>query len=1149
MRAASEGLKKDAARAGTLYDEKHGDKMSDSRVDAMEVKLREMFEVRSGYRDEHSQAALLAKHFRSFDRDGSGVLDFDEFARAMLSLNFVGVQAETEALFDRYDSDLNGVLSYAEFARAVTGCSGRVLLNGRAQSLLERVRASILEAGGKNGIRTLGVILRRMDQNGNGVIELEVTHPRSLHGYAAYLPMFMQEFRDGIFQLGVCDAEPGELERTFRCFDRDQSGKITIDELMRGLRGSMPKRRILLVKKAFALLDTSGDGKATVEEVERLYDASQHPEVLAGRMKPRDAMLEMMSVFEQADSRGDGVVTWHEFLEYYKDLSAGILNDDEFELMVRNAWHLSGGVGWSANSSCRRVLATFRDGSQRVLEIENDLGIGASDTRRMMEKLAAQGYRDIKQQWMRRHLQSRSTTSHPSIAHPSSVSDMSRELSPSPSLSPEVFVRIESPIDIDEEDEVEKSLVIRDLDPMQYVLEWEHVTLKVEVPALKTSKGPSTMEERIILDDVNGVARSGEFVVVMGPSGAGKTSLLDCVAKRNRRATGQIVVNGTPLDEKMKSLMTYVVQDDLFYETLTVREHLIFQAKLRLGGVNSQQDIGRRVSKIMRDFGLAKVSSSLIGGPTSGLDSFMAESVVKQLLRIARQGKMVLATIHQPSSELFTCFDRLYLMANGNVIYDGLAKDAVAYFSSQGYSCPAFLNPADYFMRQLAVLDEESDQQTGSQRVQTLIESWKTHKDTASAGHGRVTSGQTSAFSDESKKRPGGIFQLMILSQRNTVRLVRDKLALRVSIMQSLMTAIIVGLVYLQLNVGETGVQNFVGVFFFMVASQTMITANGQFSSVPLELALVAREYESGLYYVLSWYAAKNISELPMQILLPMVFFVPVYFMIGINHGAFVYLYQQIIVVLVHSAAVGFGYMISCVCRRVDIAPIIGIVLLMPMVLLAGLLINSDDIPVYLVWLGFLSPLKYGFEGLMKIFWEKISLIPCSSAAQSCTAKSGDEVLATYRGRYHQSYFFPHSDLAISQTARTHVSASLDSVCGGFRKNHKVDSTQTAASLERKVADFDYYYDCCHKPVNYIASTMDTSPDFVEQMNYVILASRSNASKKMLNAAPIQDVWFCRNGETRSNKQLSAKSMISSNKAPSTPRMLGKRKEPQQDLL
>lgn len=142
-----------------------------------------------------------------------------------------------------------------------------------------------------------------------------------------------------------------------------------------------------------------------------------------------------------------------------------------------------------------------------------------------------------------------------------------------------------------------------------------------------------------------------------------------------------------------------------------------------------------------------------------------------------------------------------------------------------------------------------------------------------------------------------------------------------------------------------------------MVVSQTMITANGQFSSVPLELTLIAREYQSGLYHVTSWYLAKIVSELPMQILLPMVFFLPVYFMIDIGHGALVYVYQQVMVILVHSAAVGYGYMISCICRRADITPIIGIVLRMPMVLLAGLLINSEDIPVCLIWLEYLSPL------------------------------------------------------------------------------------------------------------------------------------------------------------------------------------------------
>ena len=152
--------------------------MADAKVDAMLDRLRQLFEVKSGYKDTAAQAQLLERHFKCFDTDGSGVIDFDEFSRAMVKLNFVGVQAEMEALFDRFDEDLNGVLSYAEVARGAFGCGGKPLLSDKAKSTVERVKDKLLEAGGKNGIRTLGVILRRMDLNGNGTLEPEVrTYP------------------------------------------------------------------------------------------------------------------------------------------------------------------------------------------------------------------------------------------------------------------------------------------------------------------------------------------------------------------------------------------------------------------------------------------------------------------------------------------------------------------------------------------------------------------------------------------------------------------------------------------------------------------------------------------------------------------------------------------------------------------------------------------------------------------------------------------------------------------------------------------------------------------------------------------------------------------------------------------------------------
>lgn len=72
----------------------------------------------------------------------------------------------------------------------------------------------------------------------------------------------------------------------------------------------------------------------------------------------------------------DGVVHPEEFERYYASLSASIDDDDYFELMIRNAWHISGGEGWAQNTTCRRVLVTRWDGKKEVVELKNDIGVG-----------------------------------------------------------------------------------------------------------------------------------------------------------------------------------------------------------------------------------------------------------------------------------------------------------------------------------------------------------------------------------------------------------------------------------------------------------------------------------------------------------------------------------------------------------------------------------------------------------------------------------------------------------------------------------------------------------------------------------------------------------------------------------------------------
>lgn len=88
--------------------------------------------------------------------------------------------------------------------------------------------------------------------------------------------------------------------------------------------------------------------------------------------------------------------------------------------------------------------------------------------------------------------------------------------------------------------------------------------------------------------------------------------------------------------------------------------------------------------------------------PTSGLDSFNAQKIVNVLNAEAKKGRIVIATIHQPSSEVYNSFDKLILMCEGNIIYQGSAAYAPRHFEESGFIIPRFSNPADYYMRVLS---------------------------------------------------------------------------------------------------------------------------------------------------------------------------------------------------------------------------------------------------------------------------------------------------------------------------------------------------------------------------------------------------------------------------------------------------------------
>lgn len=251
--------------------------------------------------------------------------------------------------------------------------------------------------------------------------------------------------------------------------------------------------------------------------------------------------------------------------------------------------------------------------------------------------------------------------------------------------------------------------------------------------------------EKIILDQVSGSVAPGQVMAVMGPSGSGKTSLMNVLSGRASYQEGMISINGKVLGRSaMKKLMArvaYVKQADVFFEHLTVRDQLTYTALLRLPSSMSTEEKHGEVDTLISRLRLTRVADSpimmisggekkrvnigtelltnpgllLLDEPTSGLDSTSAVSLLKLLQELAvDQQKTVLTSIHQPSSAMFQCFDKLYMLSEGHVVYFGSPKDSLKYLEDQSLPCPPGYNAADHWMDLLvtdsAVLEEQEEE-------------------------------------------------------------------------------------------------------------------------------------------------------------------------------------------------------------------------------------------------------------------------------------------------------------------------------------------------------------------------------------------------------------------------------------------------------
>lgn len=239
--------------------------------------------------------------------------------------------------------------------------------------VVAKFREIVLQRGGSSGIRSLGRIFRIMDNDGNRKLS-------------------PQELQSGLNDYGL-SMNMKDLSLLLVAIDKDGTGAVSFDEFMLAVRGVVNSRRQQLIGLAFDVLDSTGDGQIQVDDLVGKFDTRGHPDVMNGTLTEEHALSQFLSQFDGVDQ--NGIVTRAEFLDYYRNVSASIDDDDYFELMIRNAWHLGGGAGQYQSTANTHILVKLIDGSQKVVALEHDLGLDVRNAVAVKAALRAQGITNV----------------------------------------------------------------------------------------------------------------------------------------------------------------------------------------------------------------------------------------------------------------------------------------------------------------------------------------------------------------------------------------------------------------------------------------------------------------------------------------------------------------------------------------------------------------------------------------------------------------------------------------------------------------------------------------------------------------------------------------------------------------------------------
>ncbi|KAF3035107.1 hypothetical protein E8E12_004207 [Didymella heteroderae] len=516
----------------------------------------------------------------------------------------------------------------------------------------------------------------------------------------------------------------------------------------------------------------------------------------------------------------------------------------------------------------------------------------------------------------------------------------------------------------------------------------------------KASTGQSHVKK--ILDDVSADLPCGTLTAIIGGSGSGKTSLLNQMSGRmkgNRISTsGHTLFNGSEDISSIRS--AYVIQQDILLPTLTVRETLTYAAQLRLPSSVTQAKRKQLVEEVIAQLSLKEAAETRIGNhahkgcsggekrrtslgvqllsnpsllwldePTTGLDSTSAFQVVKTLQNLARQGRTIIVTIHQPRSEIWSLFDNVILLTRGSPAYAGSAEHCLDYFASLGHEMPPFTNPAEHLIDVVSVDNRsEEAEAVAEERVQHIKAAWRQH---CNSGLGEKQHQDGFAVSNEhnikslTPRHSGMLQQIRVLTSRTWVVTIRDPMGMFGSLLEAISMAIITGWIFLHVDGSLSGIRSRQGALYNAAALQGYLILLFETYRLTDDIQLFDEEARQGVVSIPAFLISRRLARFFIEDLpVPLIFSVVYYFMVGFRADDRQFLTFFSVILLEHYIAVCFAMVCVAISRNFAGASLVANLAYTLQSMACGYFIQSNTIPIYVRWTKWTAYVFYAFGAL-----------------------------------------------------------------------------------------------------------------------------------------------------------------------------------------